>query len=143
MSEPPWSAEEPFVTVGFDEVGDDHLWCSSYVERFWLPVLGPTCILLGRRLTRLEAARVGDGDTTLCVLVQVLAIELGLGSNVMGKNSALYRAFDRLQKFHVARFDDRKVWLVDSLPEVSEGQQRRWPPGLVRAHDRALGRVTT
>lgn len=40
------------ITTSNDPVRDEHDITGLYVERHWLPVLGPTCFVLARHLTR-------------------------------------------------------------------------------------------
>ena len=69
----------------------------TYVERWWLPHLGPTSLLLLRHL----ALRV-DARGTYTTEVEDLAQMLGVSTRT-GTETVLARSFDRLCRFRVAR----------------------------------------
>jgi hypothetical protein len=89
LSISPWP--DPIIdTLGHDPRSD-------YVERFWLPTLGPTSLLLLRRLAS-HFDREPDG----CTLdVADLSQSLGLGARE-GTSSPLFRSLDRLTQFELA-----------------------------------------
>ena len=85
----PWT--DPII----DTLGHDPR--AEYVERFWLPALGPTSLLLLRRLaTSFEAHPEG-----LTIEAADLSQALGLGSR-SGGASPLFRSLDRLTQFDLA-----------------------------------------
>src|SRR5262252_10235833 len=93
----PWT--DPVVDV----IGHDPR--SWYAETFWLPTLGPTCLLLLRHLAdRFE--RAPDGVE---LPVADTAAALGLGPRD-GQHSPLVRSVNRLQQFDLACSDgDRTI----------------------------------
>lgn len=112
----------------------------DYVERFWLPVLGPSATWLARRLARgLDAhpagVRVDVADT---------ARALGLGTGT-GRNAPISRALMRLCGFGVARqINEGEIHLRVFLGQVEprhlhrlgaahEARHERW----LADHDRA------
>ncbi len=136
MAEPLWSEDHPYLTIELDVDEGEHALTSSYVERFWLPVLGPTSIVLLRHLGRIRETQDPLAHVSVIVRVEVLAFELGLGVGGVGKNSPLQRTCKRLVDFGVARFDAGTLYVRRSLPDVPERLQGKWPPGLLKALDR-------
>lgn len=125
--------ERPVTDPVIAEVGYPAL--SGYVEAFWLPVLGPTQILLLRRLAR-DFGR--DDVTEVQMLASTMAALLGLGT----ASASLHRALDRLRRFHLAEQvslrtdDDHQVqgWRVQTmLPPLSLRQLERLPEAFRRA----------
>lgn len=108
---------------------------SGYVERYWLPVLGPSATWALRRLgplaasaTALDPVRVRLGD---------LAAELGLGA-ATGSTARVEAALERLLRFHVAASPAPDALLVaPSVPPIRPGSLVRLPPHLQEAHPRA------
>jgi hypothetical protein len=104
---------------------------SEYVERFWLPTLGPTSLLLLRRVATLlgrsdDARRLDSGE---------LSQMLGLGSRT-GANSPLHRSFDRLVQFDLATSTTPMHYAVRrTVPPVNRRHIHRLPLDLQRAHD--------
>lgn len=75
--------------------------CSSYVETFYLGILGPSTTWLLRHLvTTLEAA----GDDGFLLELRDTARRLGLGER-SGRNSPLLRTMGRLLRFGLARLE--------------------------------------
>jgi len=72
---------------------------STYVERFWLPVLGPTCLWLLRNLS--AALEVSPGGLDLDI--EHTARQIGLGGR-RGRYRPFQRAVGRLVTFELARF---------------------------------------
>lgn len=107
---------------------------SAYVERFWLGVLGPSCIFLARHLAaRLELEPDGfDLDVVDC------ARALGLGSG-LGRHAPLSRTVTRLCQFGMAqRFGRDGLAVRRAFPPLSRHHLLRLPPTLQAAHDDAL-----
>lgn len=71
---------------------------STFIEIFWLPVLGPSATVLFRRLNLLLKSRP-DGIT---LDMNVLSRELGLGT-AESKHAPLRRALSRLERFGLAK----------------------------------------
>lgn len=120
----PWP--DPVVdALGFDPR-------SAYVERFWLPVLGPTSTWLLRRLAA-EFDSQPDGfslDTADC------ARSIGIG-NKGGTGGPFHRSIDRCVRFGLVRSDDHDILAVRTrVPPLSRMQVRRLPRHLQGAHQR-------
>lgn len=112
-----------------DRVGHDPR--STYVERFWLGILGPSTTLLLRRLAvELDASPAGfDLD-----LAETSA-SMGLGGT-KGRHSAFIRAIDRSATFHLTRRSGRDGLQVRRhLPPLTLGQVKRLPDTVQQAHD--------
>ncbi len=106
---------------------------SSYVERFWLPLLGPTSTWLLRRMaTEFDTHPEGFSlDAADC------ARSIGIG-NRGGRNGPFHRSIERCIRFGVARREDHGIIGVRSrippltriqatrLPRHLEGEHRRW-----------------
>jgi len=118
-----WS--DPIIdTLGHDPRSD-------YVERFWLPTLGPTTLLLLRRL-----AGHLDREPGGCALDVVdLSQALGLGARE-GTSSPLFRSLDRLMQFDLACSPASRTYAVRrTVPPVNRRHVNRLPASLQRAHD--------
>lgn len=101
---------------------------SSYAERFWLPLLGPTGTCLLRQLAdRLETAPDGFD----------LALDEAARSLGVGARSGLRRAILRCARHGVVRHRGTKVLAVRRrLPPLGEGQIARLPLLLRVEHGR-------
>ncbi len=103
---------------------------SWYVETFWLPTLGPTCVLLMRHLAD-RFDRSPDG-LTLPVVGTAQALGLGAGS---GTSSPLLRSLSRLVQFDLAcSSGESAVAVRRHLPPVNRRHVRRLPPLLQAEH---------
>jgi hypothetical protein len=104
---------------------------SSYVEQYWLAVLGPSTTWLLRRLAAGLDACPDGFDLSL----EDTARSLGLGSRG-GRHSPLLRSLDRTIQFEAARSDRPGVLAVRRrLPPLSRRQVARLPPALQAAHE--------
>jgi hypothetical protein len=114
---------QPWPDPVVDEHGHDPR--SAYVERFWLPVLGPSTVFVLRRLADgLEAAPDG-----FLLDLRDLGRELGLVSRV--QRSPLLRAVDRACVFGAARLLGQDTLLVRRrLGPVTHRQAQRLPAHL-------------
>jgi hypothetical protein len=119
----PWP--DPII----DTLGHDPR--SEYVERFWLPTLGPTSLLLLRRLAG-HLQREPEG----CTLdVADLSQAMGLGARE-GTSSPLYRSLDRLTQFELACSPASRTYAVRrTVPPVNRRHVARLPASLQRAHE--------
>ena len=119
-----------------DEVIDavGHHPCSSYVETFWLGVLGPsTTFLLRHLVTTLEA--VADGESYELPLATT-ARRLGLGEKG-GRHSPFMRSLARLVQFELAILEDERTLAVRRrVPPLNRRQLARLPEALQDAHAR-------
>lgn len=118
----------PWADPVLDTVGHDPR--SLYVETFWLPVLGPTAVLLLRHLaTRFDAHPDG-----VDLPVAATAARLGLGPRD-GANSPIVRTLGRLAQFDLACDDgDRTIAVRRHIPPVNRRHVRRLPVELQLAH---------
>jgi hypothetical protein len=119
----------PLVDPVLDALGHDPR--SAYVEQYWLSVLGPSAILLLRRLANgLEAKPDGfELDPT------EWAQELGLGAKG-GRHGPFWRSIDRICRFGAAQRNDDLLAVRRRLPPLTRRQTERLPDHLRRAHDR-------
>lgn len=103
---------------------------SEYVERFWLGVLGPSVVLLIRRLARglsehPEGFSVDLGDT---------ARALGL-STATGRNAPMPRTLDRACMFSVMRrVGEAEYDARTHLPRLTQRQLNRLPAVVRSSH---------
>lgn len=116
---------DPAVTAGFDSA-------DTYVETYWLPMLGPSATWALRRIAAWLAKAPASG---LWLPVEPLARSLGIGSSA-GRNATARRTIKRLVDFHLAHVDhDRDVLAVRTLiPPLSERAIDRLPGHLVVQH---------
>lgn len=120
-----WS--DPYL----DEHGHDVR--SSYVELFWLGILGPSATMLLRRLVfGLEHAPGG-----FCCPVGDTARSLGLGAPT-SRQSPFIRALHRCVVFRVARFEGDDIEVRRRLPTLNHAQLQRLPDSLGHLHIQAL-----
>ena len=119
----PWT--DPII----DTLGHDPR--SEYVERFWLPTLGPTSLLLLRRI----AARLERTPEGMSVDIAELSQSLGLGARD-GTSSPLMRSFDRLTQFDLACVIKPETYAIRrNVPPVNRRHIRRLPESLQAEHD--------
>lgn len=119
---------KPWPDAVIDVLGFDPR--SRYVETFWLPTLGPTCVLLLRHLAD-RFDRCPDG---LSLPVADTAQALGLGTGA-GTSSPLLRSLARLTQFDLACSEgETAVAVRRNLPPVNRRHVRRLPPHLQAEH---------
>lgn len=119
----PWS--DPLL----DTIGHDPR--SLYAETFWLPVLGPTALLLLRHLaTRFDATPRG-----VELHVAETSRALGVGDRA-GSSSPIVRTLTRLEQFELASADPHAPTIAvrRHLPPVHRRHLRRLPPSLQETH---------
>jgi len=118
----PWS--DPVI----DTLGHDPR--STYVEQFWLPILGPTATWLLRRMaagfdTAPEGFELDLADT---------ARALGLGARG-GRHSPFQRALGRCISFRLARREGQGALGVRRrIPPLTRRHLDRLPPSLGKLH---------
>jgi hypothetical protein len=117
----PW--DDPVL----DHLGHDPR--SPYVERFWLAVLGPSCVFLLRRLAA-ELERSPDGFE---LVAHHWASELGLGMRG-GKHGPFWRSIERACRFNAAQRNGRRLVVRRRLPPLTSRQVARLPAHLAEAH---------
>lgn len=119
-----------------DTIGHDPR--SLYAEKFWLPTLGPTSLLLLRHLARRFEHL--EGDQVLELALATTSQALGLGPRT-GKNSPLVKSLGRLGQFDLAyAHNDGTVAVRRNLPPIGRRYQRRLPRALADEHQSWLGR---
>lgn len=112
---------------------------SEYAETFWLPVLGPSTLLLLRNI----AQRFDTEPDGLVLNIAMTADALGIGSR-SGRNSAFHRSINRIVNFGMARtVDDSTIAVRRALPPLHSGQIRRLSPRRRRLHDRFVAERAT
>ena len=116
----------PWPDPVIDQVGHDPR--STYVERFWLGVLGPSTTWLLRRVAAgLEAAPAGF-DLPL----DETARALGLGGT--GTQSPFFRALGRCCQFELARPDGDGLAVRRKLPPLNRRQLVHLPEAVQAEH---------
>lgn len=110
-----------------DHLGHDPR--STYVETYWLPILGPSSTWLARRFAdELEQHPDGfDLDPT------AWARALGIGGRG-GAHSPFWRALERCHRFGVLRRTADHVVVRRRLPPLTAHQADRLPTELRRRH---------
>jgi hypothetical protein len=118
----------PLADPVIDAVGFDPR--SDYVERFWLGILGPSTLLLLRRIAGLLEERPAGFALPLADTAR----ELGLG-HMGGRNNPFVRALRRLCQFDLAQPAGEGVLSVRRrVPPLNRRQIVHLPDGLQRAH---------
>lgn len=122
---------QPWRDEVIDQVGYDPR--SDYVETFWLPVLGPSCVWLLRHFTiRLEQV----ADEVVLDLEQT-ARSLGLGER-LGPNAPFARTVKRCVDFDMAEWRAPEVLAVRlMLPPLARRHVRRLPESLRSRYESA------
>ncbi len=122
---------EPWPDPVIDEVGYDPR--SSYVETFWLPVLGPsTTWLLRHLIIRLEESPGG-----IEMDVEDTARSLGLGER-LGPNAPFARTLKRCVDFDMAEWrGPGRLAVRRLLPPLARRHLRRLPDSLQARHEAA------
>jgi hypothetical protein len=120
----PW--RDPVVdALGFDPR-------SAYVERFWLPLLGPTSTWLLRRLAA-EFDRRPEGfslDAADC------ARSIGIG-NRGGRHNPFQRSVERCIRYGLVRAEEHDILAVRTrVPPLTRAQVGRLPRHLHGSHRR-------
>ena len=119
--------------AGLEAAGHDPR--SAYVERFWLPILGPSTVLLLRYL----AAALDAAPGGFLLDLEETARALGLGVRE-GPHAPLARALRRAADFAMASEPEPGHLAVRRrMPSLSTRQVARLPASLQAAHARALG----
>jgi hypothetical protein len=104
---------------------------SSYVEQFWLPVLGPSTIWLLRRF----ASYLEDCPSGLVLETAELARQLGIGDR-SGQSSPFNRTLKRCVDFEMARWDSPALAVRRHLPPLADRHLRRLPEEMRLRHER-------
>lgn len=110
-----------------DHLGHDPR--SPYVERFWLAVVGPSCLFLLRRLAA-ELERQPDG---FVVDSRQWAGDLGLGMKG-GRHGPFWRAVERACRFRLAQRNGELLAVRRRIAPLTTRQVGRLPDHLTEAH---------
>lgn len=112
---------------------------SAYVEMFWLPILGPSCIWLMRRLA-IWLDKYPDGFEISAVS---LARELGIGVRPNAHSSRISpirKSLIRCSDFGITYFQDDSqpgsscIYVKKRFPRISDRLQGKLNDRLKRAH---------
>ena len=111
---------------------------APYVEQCFTPVVGPTVVLLLRRMPSLRAEAVPAS-----VDLVELSLSLGLGRGT-GERSAIVRTLDRLVGFNLGRLVTKTADLVEidvflQVPNLSHRRLEKVPACTIAVHDRFTG----
>ncbi len=112
-----------------DRLGHDPR--SGYVERYWLSILGPSCLLLLRRMAG-ELEQHPDGFELNTVQ---WASELGIGMKG-GKNGPFWRSIERASRFGATQRNGSRLAVRRRLPPLTARQVERLPVSLQEPHHR-------
>ncbi len=123
------------VVLGFDPAIDPigHDVRSSYVETYWLPILGPSAIWAARRLVDWLDTAPGGVEVPLAPFGR----SLGLGAGA-AKNSPIVRTLARLAEFGMAAIDDESYAIRRCFPPLNSRQLNRLPSYLAQRHHAEL-----
>ena len=119
----------PWLDPVVDTLGHDPR--SPYPERFWLPTLGPTALLLLRHIAYRFDRAPGGFNLELAELSRCL----GLGER-HGRNSPVTRSLSRIVQFDLAaEKGDGTLAVRRHLPPINRRHVRRLPPSVREEHD--------
>ena len=114
-----------------DQLGHDSR--SSYVETYWLPILGPSAILAARRLGEwLESSPDG-----IEISLEQFGRSLGLGG--VGRNSPTVRTLTRLVDFNMATIGGEVYQVRRVFPPLAARHLDRLPGYLAAQHNTLNG----
>jgi hypothetical protein len=102
---------------------------SDYVEMFWVPVLGPSCVLAVRRLAGWLELYPDGFELPL----EPFARSVGLGGGT-GRHAPMIRTLARLVDFAIATITGDTYALRTTLPALSARQVARLPEFLAVQH---------
>jgi hypothetical protein len=99
-----------------------------YVETFWLPVVGPTAVVLLRSLDRTLGQR-----QTVRLPARELAASVGVGHDG-GMHSPLMRSVRRLGQFGLGQWREDRLVLGYGVPSLATRHVTRLPLALQVLH---------
>lgn len=105
---------------------------SHHVETYWLPIIGPTALLILRRFALLNSVAYMS-----TVPIADLAAEIGLRPSTASQSPAV-RSLSRLVDFHLARPMGDVLQVRTAVPPLTRRQVARLPEHLRDAHDREV-----
>lgn len=126
------ASHDPLAVVPLDDpvveaAGHDPR--SPYAETYWTGCLGPTAILLLRRL----AGWLEESAEGFPLPLAPLARELGLGEGT-GRNSPVVRSLARVVEFNMAQVRGDTLAVRRALPPLARRHENRLPGHLVARH---------
>jgi hypothetical protein len=127
---------EPWPDPVVDAIGHDPR--SSYVETFWLPVLGPSTTWLLRRF----AAHLDEFPSGVDFEVEDLAKRLGIGERT-GPNGPFSRTVKRCVDFQMAEWQGTSLAVRRHLPPLARRHLRRLPDSLQADHESLQAAATS
>lgn len=105
-----------------------------YVERCWAPILGPSSVLLLRRIPDLWKQ-----SPTIAVPLDDLARSLGLGAGT-GRNSPMWKTVERIVHFRFAAWSGEcELDVYTEAPPLGARQLERVPESTKARHEQLLG----
>ena len=130
-------AVESWCDPVIDQLGHDPR--SSYVETFWLPILGPSSVWLLRRLA--DGLDRNPEGFELDLIDTAQALGVGMRG---GRNAPLLRTFERCCRFGAARMHGPTSLMVRRrLAPLTRTQTERLPQSLQARHDTWLRQPRT
>ncbi len=102
----------------------------QYFEDFWLPIIGPTTVLLLRQLYRKYETEQGPYWVN-CI---ELSRSLGLGHRA-GANGPLWRSIKRSDRFGLAALEANELRFALRVPILNTSQQSLLTTTLKRKHE--------
>ena len=106
-----------------------------YLEQCWTPLLGPTSVVLLRRIPQLWR----EHGFTAEMSAGELAASIGLGRST-GRNGPLLRTFERISRFRFAEScGPGELNVFTEVPPVRDRQLERLPAWNLRRHEELLG----
>lgn len=137
MIDADWFVQHPRLTVHRweDATLEEHGVSvrSPYAERFWLPILGPSSLLV---LRRVAVDLLTSGGQPIVYDLATLGAELGLpgkGKGIGTRNSALARTLARLVRYGAAVDRGQALAVRTHLAPLTEDLLDRLPPQLREA----------
>jgi hypothetical protein len=118
----------PWPDPVLDALGHDAR--SAYVEQFWLAIIGPSSLLLLRRL----AGRLEHQPDGFDIDPAQWAAELGLGARG-GQHGPFWRSIERACRFGLAQRTGPVLMVRRKLPPLTSRQVRRLPEHMRPAHN--------
>jgi hypothetical protein len=131
-----WIVEhDPLRVVPLDDVLPRNCFDvrGTYVERYWLPILGPSCVLALRQL----ANALEQSPSGFELPLAPFARSVGLGSGI-GRCSPIVRTLGRLDGFGFAHATSDHYAVRLLAPALSRRQVRLLPDFLAELHRREV-----
>jgi len=132
-----WIADHDPLTVVLltdpviDELGYDV--DSSYVESYWLPIIGPSATWIARQLVRRLYAR----GSFIEVGLEELSTSIGLGHGT-ARNAPIVRTLARLVEFSMAATGGDAYAIRPCFPPLGARLIERLPQSLAASHRREM-----